>query len=359
MKTFYYIGIIILTVLVGCKEFEPFEVTKEIYVNKESINLYFGEDAGDRSSIQLIASPHGNKFTWTSQDPDVVKVDQNGLVTAVGEGITTITVDLNNAQTVIDVNVEEFIPLVDFSLSTNYVIGFWQNNIQIFVTYEPENATIANLEWISSNNKVANVYDNGLIKTLEEGRSSVTASYGDIVKTVDVWVPSPPLKMDKSNWEIPGYNPNSNEGTIGYSSQHRSDGGGVPSIIDDNINTYWHASYSSPSSKYPHWIIIDLGRVVTIAQVGMARRTGDNRGQKGYQIFTCTEDGAIDLSNPNSWNWEDQGDFSLDSNKDGIQTHSVLKFPTARYVKIYIDEKFKGSNDYAMIGDFSIYIFDE
>jgi hypothetical protein len=359
MKSFYYLGIVILVILAGCNNFDSFVVTEKPYVNQKSVQLYIGEHAGDRNTIQLVSSPPDKGYTWTSLDPTVVTVDQNGLVKAVSEGITTIIVASKDDQTTIDVNVKEFVPLVDFKLSTSSVIGFWQNSTQIFVTYEPDNATEVDLEWISSNNKVAKVYKNGLIKTLEEGRATVTVKCGDIKKTVDVWVPAPPVKMDKSNWEIPGYNPNSNVGTIGYSSQQRSDGGGVPSIIDDNLDTYWHASYSSPVSNYPHWIIIDLGEEVTIAQVGMARRKGDGRGQKGYQIFTCTEDGATDLTNPNSWQWEDQGDFSLDANKDGIQTHSVLKFPVARYVKIYIAEKYRGSNNFAMIGDFSVYIFNE
>lgn len=275
----------------------------------------------------------------------------------VGEGITSIVVSSKDDQTIIDVNVKKYIPLVGFTLSTHSVIGFWQNTTQIFVSYIPDNATEVDLAWISSNDKVAKVYNNGLIKTLEEGRAIITAKFGNLEQTVNVWVPAPPVKMNKTGWRIPGYNPNSNEGTIGYSSQHRSDGGGVPSIIDDNLATYWHASYSNPKSKYPHWIIIDLGEEVTIAQVGMARRMGDGRGQKGYQVFTCKSTGAVNLNNPNTWEWEDQGDISFDPNRDGIQIQPLSKFPIARYVKIYIPEKFKGMNDFAMIGDFSVFIF--
>lgn len=359
MKYLIYPVVMLSLIMMGCNEFDSFEVTEKPYVNQSSIILYVGEQAGDRNTIQLISSPAGASYSWTSQDPSVVTVDQTGLVKAVGEGITSIIVASKDDQTVIDVTVKEFIPIEGFTLSTHSVIGFWQNTKQVFVNYYPDNATDANIEWSSSNRNVAEVYSNGLIKMLEEGRATVTARYGDLVQTVDVWVPSPPVKMSKAGWSVPGYNPNSNEGTIGYSSQHRSDGGGIPSIIDEDLNTYWHASYSNPNSNYPHWFIIDLGEEVTVAQVGMARRIGDSRGQKGYQVFTCTEEGAVDLNDPTTWEWEDQGEMSFDSGKDGIQIQSLSAFPLARYIKVYIAEKYKGSNNYAMIADFSVYIFSD
>lgn len=359
MKYLKYIVIVIFAFNAGCNNFDSFEVTEKPYVNQSSVELFIGEHASNRNTIKLQSSPTGKAYTWTSQDPSVVTVDQTGLLTAVGEGITTVTVASDNDQIIIDVTVKEFIPLVNFTLSTQSVIGFWHDRIQVFVTYFPDNASEVDIEWTTSDLSVAEVYSNGLIKTLEEGRAIITAKHGDIEQTVDVWVPASPVKMNKSGWSIPGYNPNSNEGTIGYSSQHRSDGGGVPSIIDDDLETYWHASYSNPNSKYPHWFIIDLGEEVPIAQVGMARRMGDNRGQKGYQVFTCTEDGAVDITDTSTWNWEEQGDFSFDSNRDGIQVQPLGAFPVARYIKVFIAEKYRGDNDYAMIGDFSVYIFED
>ncbi|MFV0419131.1 MAG: Ig-like domain-containing protein [Dysgonomonas sp.] len=359
MKYLRYLGIIILSVMTGCNNFDSFVVTEKPFVNQTSVQLYIGEHAGDRNTVQLVSSPAEASYVWTSQDPSVVTVDQTGLLTAVGEGITSVVVASKDDQTVIDVNVKEYIPLTGFTLSTSSVIGFWQTTTPVFVTYIPDNATDVNLEWTSSDRKVAEVYSNGLIKALEEGRATITAKHGDIEQTISVWVPAPPVKMKKTGWSFPGYNANSDDGTIGYSSQQRNDGGGVRSIIDDDLNTYWHARYSSPASKYPHWFIIDLGEEVTIAQVGMARRTGDNRGQKGYQVFTCAESGAVNLSDPTTWTWENQGEITFDANKDGIQIQSLSKFPVARYVKVYIAEKYKGSNDFAMVGDFSVYIFSD
>lgn len=360
MKYNIFLSFFLLVVLTGgCNTFDTFNVTDKPFVDQTSVQLYIGEYAGERNAVQLISSPADNSYVWTSKDPNVASVDQTGLIKAVGEGITSIVLQSENDQTVIDVKVQEFIPLEGFEINTNSVIGFWQNTTPIFVTLFPENASDVKIEWTSLDNNVAKVYDNGLIKTLEEGRTTVTAKYGEFEQEIDVWVPAPPIKMNKSGWSVPGLNMNSDDGTIGYSSQQRGDGGGIPSIIDDDVNTYWHARYGSPASRYPHWFIIDLGEEVTIAQVGMARRQGDGRGQKGYQIFTCTEDGMLDAGDPTTWDWEDQGDIPFDANKDGIQVQPVSLFPLARYVKVYMSEQYRGGNDYAMVGDFSVYIFED
>ena len=60
--------------------------------------------------------------------------------------------------------------------------------------------------------------------------------------------PVPAVKIDRSNWSFPGYNANSSDATIGYSSQEAigegdKDGlknGRVTSMIDSSLNTYWH-----------------------------------------------------------------------------------------------------------------------
>lgn len=361
MRYLKYLGIVILVVMTGCNNFDSFVVTEKPFVNQTSVQLYIGEHAGDRNTLQLVSSPAGASYVWTSQDPSVVTVDQTGLLKAVGEGVTSIIVASKDDQITIDVNVKEYIPLTGFTLSTSEVIAYWQKTTPIFVTYIPDNATGVALEWTSSDSKVAEVYSNGLIKTLEPGRAIITAKYGDLEQTVSVWVPNNPVKMNKSGWSVPGYNPNSNNGTIGYSSQVMSEGGkkGVLDIMDDDLNTFWHTKWDG-GFDYPIFFIIDLGEEVSIAKVGMSRRPGDSRGQKGYQVFTCPENGAANLNDPNTWAWEDQGEYSFDNNKDGIQEVELpirqQQYPRAKYIKVFMDKKFKnGSNVFAMVGEFNVY----
>lgn len=59
---------------------------KSVYVNKRSLNIFFGD------KVQVTASPTGETFTWSSADPAIATVTSGGLVEAVGLGSTEIVV---------------------------------------------------------------------------------------------------------------------------------------------------------------------------------------------------------------------------------------------------------------------------
>jgi len=359
MKYLRYLPcIIILTVMAGCDDFGSFKVTDKPYVNQTSVELYVGEDAGDMGSVQLTTSPAGAGYEWTSLNTSVATVDQTGLIKAVGEGMTSVVLASKDDQTNIDVRVKPYIALTDFTLSTELIIGYWQLMTKVYTTIAPENATNSNIEWTSSNGNVAVVYSNGMVKTMDYGRATVTAKAGGFTKTIDVLVPE---KMSKEGWSIPGYNPDSDLGTIGYSSQATNEGdkNKIVAILDDDLETFWHARWGgSGGTDYPHWFIVDLGKDVSLAQVSMTRRLGNNNVQKGYQILTCNESGATDLGDPTVWAWEDQGEYSFDPDTNDAQIQAIMKVPTARYIKVYMDTKFKGRGNYAMLADFSVYVVD-
>lgn len=175
--------------------------------------------------------------------------------------------------------------------------------------------------------------------------------------------PIPAVKIDRSNWSFPGYSENSSDATIGYSSQEAKgendkDGlknGRVASMIDSSLNTYWHASWKTPSTNYPHWFILDMGKEVTVASVELTRRQSDARGQKGQKIYTCTEAGATDANNPDSWSWVDHGSFAFNPNIDAPQSCGLPTTPKARYIKVYFGTEHKGTGSQAMLADLNVY----
>ncbi len=195
---------------------------------------------------------------------------------------------------------------------------------------------------------------------------SVTAQdeYGNASDPVEMRVtPLKASKIDRTGWSFPGYDANSNSGTIGYSSQETvgegsKDGlpnGHVISMIDNSLNTYWHASWKGTSTSYPHWFILDMGREVMISSVEFTRRQGDARGQAGQRIYTCSAAGATNASNPDSWAWEDQGSFSFNVNSDAPQACGLASTPTARYIKVYFGTEHKGTGNQAMLADLNVY----
>ncbi|MDR1667568.1 MAG: Ig-like domain-containing protein, partial [Bacteroidales bacterium] len=149
----------LLGCLSGCDDYRRVnEPTQEITVNSKSLNLFVGE------TRQLTASPTGNAFDWSSDDPDVVTVNSDGLVTAVSEGFSTIVVASgNSAEVSIDVRVRVRIPLTDIHLpssSLKLVVG---SSVQLDVNAVPDDASDVTFTWRSENPDIAIVDNAGTV----------------------------------------------------------------------------------------------------------------------------------------------------------------------------------------------------
>lgn len=172
--------------------------------------------------------------------------------------------------------------------------------------------------------------------------------------------PKAVIKLDRSEWTFPGYVDNSNDPTIGYSSQEtigegsESPLGRVIAMLDGDLTTYWHASWKTVY-RYPHWFIVDMKKDVTVSSVEITRRQGDARGQRGQRFYTCSSADANDPSNPDNWNWIDHGSYSFDINSDAPQIFRLTSNPVCRYIKVYFGEEHKGSADQSMVSEFNVY----
>ena len=93
--------------------------------------------------------------------------------------------------------------------------------------------------------------------------------------------------------------------------------------------------------KYPHWFIVDMGKDITVSSVEITRRQGNNKGQIGQHFYTCASADATDPSNPDNWNWTDQGSYSFDINSDAPQT-SLSQNLYADILKFILEKNIKG-----------------
>lgn len=165
-------------------------------------------------------------------------------------------------------------------------------------------------------------------------------------------------KIDRAAWTFPGFQ-DKNDATIGYSSQEAGGEGASPNgrviaLIDDNPGTFWHTAWKT-SSAYPHFVIIDMGKDAEVSNIDIRRRTGNNGTHKGQTFATCSNDGAVDKSNPDSWQWQDQGWFSFDPLTDDTQMFRFKNPAPARYVKVSFAESDKGSSNFVMISEINVY----
>lgn len=96
---------------------------KRIYLNESSLILYKGNEYDLYYSVQP-TNGYYEEVEWTSSNPDVVSVDENGHLIALKSGVSTITVKIYNIRAQCNVTVKEIIhfedPLVKSILVRNY-----------------------------------------------------------------------------------------------------------------------------------------------------------------------------------------------------------------------------------------------
>lgn len=80
-------------------------------------------------------------------------------------------------------------------------------------------------------------------------------------------------EYNKSGWTV-----------TDWSDQEVSDGGGVTSLLDGNLNNWWHSQWSDGGRPLPHWVIIDLSSSKRICRIDTWRRPGSGDA-KTVQYF--------------------------------------------------------------------------
>ena len=104
--------------------------------------------------------------------------------------------------------------------------------------------------------------------------------------------------------------------------------------LDGEATTLWHSSYSPKPVSMPHWIVIDLGKPMTVKQVmGLPRQDGNSNGK----ISQC----EIYLSDDNR-TWGQPVAAATWKNADDWQT-ATLKTPAkGRYLKLLVKSEVRG-----------------
>lgn len=113
---------------------------------------------------------------WTSSDESVVTVDENGVVTAVGAGEADITAAVQDADisSVTHVKVVILPTGVDATDTLElYTNGESEKSLDAKIV--PEDATEVKLAYVSSDEGVATVDENGLVTAVADGECTITA----------------------------------------------------------------------------------------------------------------------------------------------------------------------------------------
>lgn len=171
------------------KAVDPWRIFKNISAREmtpvpaESISL--SEDSwsgkvGDSFTLSAIVTPEDNddSLIWESSDPSIVSVDNNGSVTAISVGEATITAICGEVSASCQVSVLPIL-IESITISPEYWSGKVGDYFALSATVSPKNATDKTLTLESSDETIATVDSNGLVKAINIGKVDIIAKTND------------------------------------------------------------------------------------------------------------------------------------------------------------------------------------
>lgn len=137
--------------------------------------------------------------SWVSSDTEIVTVDENGLVTAVGAGHAIVT------QTALGSVLAEYeISVYDFVLNKSELVLAKGASEALRATFVPEDLPSMSVEWKSSDPEVVSVDNTGRVTAMAGGKATITAKAGaQFEASCTVYVPSLSF-LEKEKSLIPG-----------------------------------------------------------------------------------------------------------------------------------------------------------
>lgn len=148
-------------------------ITNLDIINGDEITLR----AGHSQQLKIKTEPAGTEYalSYISADTSIATVSLEGKVTAVKNGKTEITVSSGDLSDTITVNVKkDIIESLDVSLAALSLDGGEEQKVEAKVA--PADAKNVKLSWKSADNEVASVDNNGTIKGVNSGETTVTVT---------------------------------------------------------------------------------------------------------------------------------------------------------------------------------------
>lgn len=168
---------------------------EKLAFDTDSLDMEVG-DVEDCPARKVPADAKGD-ISYTSQNPDIATVDENGKVTAVREGETSITASCGDITAEIPVTVHpapapELTDLLLNPTGATIPVGETEQFTAIKVPAE----AAGDVSFHVQDTEIALVDENGLVTANKPGETKLIASCGGITKEAAIIVPSDPSESD-------------------------------------------------------------------------------------------------------------------------------------------------------------------
>ncbi len=169
MKSFIKLFFIIfIAVLFSCTQKESEIQVESISLDQATMKLYMGETSQLTASVSP-SSATDKEISWSSSQPHIASVSEKGFVTALAEGVSTITASASGKQGTCIVTI---LPIISLN-RTN--LDLTVDDTEALAATVAPSASGKKISWASSDNKVATVED-GKVIAMTVGSATITAT---------------------------------------------------------------------------------------------------------------------------------------------------------------------------------------
>lgn len=150
-----------------------------VSLDRYTLTLYAGEEA---EQLTATLKPEGTEATirWTSSNQTAATVSQDGKVTPLAAGVTVVTAAAGDyrASCIVTVQPKRVrVTGIRFDETTHTLMMGSTVTLQPIIA--PDDATVKNLTWVSSDGQTATVSRTGIVTALSVGETTITATTVD------------------------------------------------------------------------------------------------------------------------------------------------------------------------------------
>ena len=150
-----------------------------VTINQPAAEMVVGETVQLSANV-LPSNATDKTLTWASSKQSVATVSRDGLVTAIAEGSSTITVTAGDKSASCKVTVEKkVVPVSSVSLNMTELSLEEGEESSLVATVKPNDADDKTVTWKSSDATIVSVNSEGKVSALKAGTATITASAGD------------------------------------------------------------------------------------------------------------------------------------------------------------------------------------
>ena len=145
---------------------------------KTSLSLYKGQVYTLKKTVKPTTTTV-TKYTWTSSNESIAKVNSSGVITAKGIGSCTIKCKADGKTASCKVTVTKPVKAAGVYMDLREISVAAGKTYTLKAKFTPSNTSVKTVTWKSSNTKIATVSDKGVVTGVKAGNCIVTCTSKD------------------------------------------------------------------------------------------------------------------------------------------------------------------------------------